>query len=99
MCGRYRLSATERPAEVFEADQCTQRDSPPQGLPSETHLRKRPCLIPAGGFYGCKKTGSAKQPSYIALKDDSLFPFPVCGKLGTRPTARTLNPVRPYRNA
>ncbi len=38
-------------------------------------FRRRRCLIPADGFYEWKKTGGAKQPMYIHLRDNGPFAF------------------------
>jgi len=38
-------------------------------------FRNRRCLIPADGFYEWKKTGKAKRPFHLGMKDDSLFAF------------------------
>ncbi len=40
-------------------------------------LKRRRCLIPANGFYEWQKTGSAKTPMYITMKDGS--PFAIAG--------------------
>jgi putative SOS response-associated peptidase YedK len=38
-------------------------------------MRKRRCLIPAGGFYEWKATGKHKQPFTFRLQDDKPFAF------------------------
>lgn len=38
-------------------------------------FRKRRCLIPANGFYEWKKSGSAKQPYLIRMKNEKPFAF------------------------
>ena len=38
-------------------------------------VQKRRCLVIANGFYEWKKTGNARQPYLICLKDNSLFAF------------------------
>lgn len=38
-------------------------------------FEKRRCLVVADGFYEWKKTGKAKQPFYITLKDKQPFAF------------------------
>jgi len=38
-------------------------------------MRYRRCLIPADGFYECKRTGTAKQPFCFEVNDGELFAF------------------------
>jgi len=38
-------------------------------------FRLRRCLIPADGFYEWKKSGKARRPFHIGMKDGSLFAF------------------------
>jgi putative SOS response-associated peptidase YedK len=38
-------------------------------------LKRRRCLVVADGFYEWKKTGSAKQPMYLTMKDGRPFAF------------------------
>jgi len=38
-------------------------------------FRNRRCLIPTTGFYEWKRSGSAKQPYFIHLRDGGLFAF------------------------
>jgi len=38
-------------------------------------FKRRRCLIPATGFYEWTKSGSAKQPMYIHLRDNQVFAF------------------------
>jgi putative SOS response-associated peptidase YedK len=38
-------------------------------------MKRRRCLIPASGFYEWAKSGPAKQPFYIRMKDDKPFAF------------------------
>ncbi|MFB0832488.1 SOS response-associated peptidase family protein [Brevibacillus laterosporus] len=36
---------------------------------------KKPCIIPADGFYEWKRIESDKQPMRIMMKDESVFSF------------------------
>jgi putative SOS response-associated peptidase YedK len=36
---------------------------------------RRPCLIPADGFYEWRRRADTKQPFHFGMKDDSLFAF------------------------
>ena len=38
-------------------------------------FKRRPCIIPADGFYEWQRTGTKKKPFYFKLKDDGLFGF------------------------
>ena len=38
-------------------------------------FKKHRCLIPASGFYEWKAEGTARQPYFIRMKDESLFGF------------------------
>ena len=38
-------------------------------------MKFRHCLIPADGFYECKRTGQSKQPYCFEVSDGNLFAF------------------------
>jgi putative SOS response-associated peptidase YedK len=38
-------------------------------------FKRRPCIIPADGFYEWKREGNRKQPYFFSLKEDRLFGF------------------------
>jgi len=38
-------------------------------------MKFRRCLIPADGFYECKRTGQSKQPYCFEVSDGNLFAF------------------------
>ncbi len=38
-------------------------------------FRRRRCLVPADGFYEWQRSGSSKQPYYIAMQDGAPFAF------------------------
>jgi putative SOS response-associated peptidase YedK len=44
-------------------------------LRAETAATRRPCLIPASGFYEWRRVGAGKQPYYVRPARDALFGF------------------------
>ncbi len=62
----------QRPVDRQPHDQCPSRNRGQQAVVSRG-LQRRRCLVPADGYFEWQKTGRAKQPYYIRLRDEQPF--------------------------